>query len=235
MKNSNSKMLAGILLIIIGLFAMSGNFFNLPFHFTHYIFSFPGLMMIIGLFILINHNDSFLGILLVGIGGFWFLSRYSDFPVRHYLNEYWPILIILFGLYIILKRDGHRSIPTENSTSNNYDLDYIDEVAILGGGRKNINSQNFKGGKITTILGGSDIDLHESNLAEGTNSLEITTILGGVDIVVPREWKVVLNVTSIFGGFDDKRILNANQVYESNKVLIIRGNVIFGGGDLKTY
>ena len=235
MKNNNSKMLAGILLILIGLFAISGNFFNLPFHFTHYIFSFPGLMMIIGLFILINHNDSFLGVLLVGIGGFWFLSRYSDFPVRHYLNEYWPILIILLGIYIILKRDNYKSFTKDNVESNKYDMDFIDEVAILGGGRKNINSQNIKGGKITTILGGSDIDLHESNLADGNNSLEIVAILGGIDIVVPRDWKVIVNVTSIFGGFDDKRILNANQVYESNKVLIIRGTVIFGGGDLKTY
>lgn len=235
MKNNNSKMLAGILLILIGIFAISGNFFHLPFHFTHYIFSIPGLMMIIGLFILINHNDSFLGVILVGIGGFWFLSKYSDFPIKHYLNEYWPILIIIFGIYIILKRDGHKSIPGDNSASNNYDVDYIDEVAILGGGRKNINSQNFKGGKITTILGGSDIDLHESNLAAGNNTLEITTILGGINIIVPRDWKVIVNVTSIFGGFDDKRILNANQVYETNKTLIISGTVILGGGDLKTY
>ncbi len=235
MRNSNSKMLAGILLIIIGLFAMSGSFFSLPFHFTHYIFSMPGLMMIIGLFILINHNDSFLGIILVGIGGFWFLSRYSDFPVRHLFYEYWPVLIILFGIYIIFKRDGRNSFSKDNIESNNYDVDYIDEVAIFSGSRKNINSQNFKGGKITAIFSSVDIDLHKTNLAEGNNSLEITAILGGVDIIVPRDWKVIVNVTSIFGGFDDKRFLNANQVYESNKVLIIRGSVIFGGGNLKTY
>lgn len=235
MRNNNSKMLAGILLIIIGLFAMTGSFFNLPFHFTHYIFSMPGLMMIIGLFILINHNDSFLGVVLVGAGGFWFLSRYADFPMRHYLNEYWPILIILFGLYIILKRDRHKSIPVDSPNYSDLDIDFIDEVTILGSGRKSINSQNFKGGKVTTILGGADIDLHQSNLAEGQNSLELTAIFGGIDLIVPRDWKVIVNVTSIFGGFDDKRVLNANQVYESNKVLIIRGTVIFGGGDLKTY
>ena len=104
MKNSNSKILAGVLLILIGLFAISGNFFHLPFHFTHYIFSLPGLMMIIGLFILINDNDNFLGILLVGIGGFWFLSRYSDLPIGYYFREYWPVVLILLGLFIILKR-----------------------------------------------------------------------------------------------------------------------------------
>ncbi len=60
-------------------------------------------------------------------------------------------------------------------------------------------------------------------------------MFGGIEVVVPRDWKVIINVTSIFGGVDDKRILNPDQVYESNKVLIIRGTAIFGGCELKNY
>lgn len=235
MQNNNSKVLVGILLIIIGLFAMSGNFFNLPFSFTHYIFSLPGLMMIIGLFILINHKDSFLGIVFVGVGGFWFLSRYSSYPVRSFFFDYWPLIIIALGLYIIFKHDGRPQENISEGEPNKFDIDFIDEVTIFGSGRKNINSQNFKGGKATSILGGIHLDLHNSNLAEGTNILEITAIFGGIDIVVPRDWKVIVNVTSIFGGFDDRRVLNVNQVFESNKVLIIRGTALFGGGHLNTY
>ena len=235
MRNNNSKMFAGLLLIIIGLFALSGNFLMLPFHFTHYIFSLPGLMMIVGLFVLINHKDSFLGVLLVGIGGFWFLSRYSGFPIRYYFAEYWPVLIILFGIYMILKREGHKNITAENIKDDSFDIDFIDEVAILGGGKKNINSQNFKGGKVTAILGGIDLDLHGSTLSDGNNILEVVAIFGGIDVVVPRDWKVILSVTSIFGGYNDKRVLNLNQVYETNKVLVIKGTVLFGGGNLKTY
>ena len=193
--------------------------------------------MLIGVVILIKHKNSLGGVILVAVGGYWFLSRYSDFHVKYWLVEYWPILLILFGIYIILKRDGHRKIDNINNTdsTDKIDIDYIDEVAILGGGRKVLNSTNFKGGKVTTVLGGVDIDLHECSLAEGTNFIDLTTIFGGVDLIVPRDWKIIVNVTSIFGGFDDKRIIDSNQIQESNKVLIIRGFVLFGGGDLKTY
>jgi predicted membrane protein len=235
MKNTDSKIIAGILLILIGLFAISGNFFGLPFHFTHYIFSMPGIMMIIGIFVLINHNDSFLGVVLVGAGGFWFLSRYSDIPIKYYFFEYWPILLILFGISLIFKRNGHKQNVFDESNTSKLDMDYLDDVAIFSSSRKAINSQNFQGGKVTVIFGGSDLDLHEANLAEGTNFLNVTAIFGGIDIIVPRDWKVITNVTSLFGGVDDKRIINPNQVYEGNKVLIIKGLVLFGGCELKNY
>ncbi|MBU0475407.1 MAG: cell wall-active antibiotics response protein [Bacteroidetes bacterium] len=237
MRNNDSKVIAGVLLILIGLFAFSGNLFGLPFHFTHYIFSIPGILMIVGVLILLNHNDSFLGLVFVGVGGFWFLSRYSDIPIKYYFYEYWPILLIIFGIYIIFKRkdNDHNSFKIGSEKSSTIDLDYIDDVSIFGNGNKSINSQSFKGGKVTVILGGTQLDLHQANLAEGTNSLEIVAIFGGVEVIVPRDWKVIVNATSIFGGVDDKRIINVNQVYESNKVLIIKGAVIFGGCSLKTY
>ncbi len=234
MQNNNAKILIGVLLIIVGFFSLAGNFLPLQFHFTHYLFSFPGLMMLAGLFILINHKDNFLGVILVAVGGYWFLTRYSDFPVRFWLSEYWPALLIILGIYIILKRDGHNHFHKEVDDPK-IEMDYIDEVAIFGGGKKILHSNAFKGGKITTILGGIDIDLHNCSLAEGTYYLDLTIMFGGVDIFVPKDWKVIVNVTSIFGGFNDKRIIAPNQIQESNKVLIIRGFVLFGGGDLKTY
>lgn len=235
MKNNDSKIIAGILLILIGIFAFSGSFFHLPFHYSHYIFSFPGILMIIGIFVLINHNDSFLGTILVGVGGFWFLSRYSDIPIKAYLFDYWPILLILLGISLIFKKEGKNKQFSDNSDSTKFDIDYMEESSILGGGRKIVNSQNFRGGKATVILGGKTIDLHEANLAEGHNSLTITVLFGGIEIVVPRDWKVVVNVTSIFGGVDDKRIVSPDQVYETNKVLIIHGIAMFGGCELKNY
>ena len=193
------------------------------------------IMMIVGIFVLINHNDSFLGTALVGVGGFWFLSRYSDIPVKEYFSEYWPVILIILGIALIFKRQGKHQSFTDNHDSTKFDLDYVDDISIFGGGRKLITSQNFRGGKTTVILGGTTIDLHEANLAEGHNSLTITAMFGGIEVIVPRDWKVIVNVTSIFGGVDDKRILNPDQVYESNKVLIIRGTAIFGGCELKNY
>jgi len=235
MRNNDSKITLGIVLILVGLFAFSGNLFGFPFHFTHYIFSMPGIMMIVGIIILLNHRDSTLGVIFVAIGGFWFLSRYSEFNIKHYLYDYWPILLIAFGIFIIFDRRKSNSVNIGKNDFNETDLDYIDDVSIFGGGNISVNSQNFKGGKVSVILGGKNLDLHQANLAEGTNILETTAIFGGIEIILPRDWKVVVNVTSIFGGVDDKRVINVNQVYESNKVLVIKGAAIFGGCELKTY
>jgi predicted membrane protein len=235
MRNNDSKITLGIVLILVGLFAFSGNLFGFPFHFSHYIFSMPGIMMIVGVIILLNHRDSTLGIIFVAIGGFWFLSRYSNFNIKHYLYDYWPILLIAFGLFIIFDRRKSTPVNIGNNNFDETDLDYIDDVSIFGGGNISVNSQNFKGGKVTVLLGGKNLDLHQANLAEGTNILETTAIFGGIEVILPRDWKVVVNVTSIFGGVDDKRVINVNQVYESNKVLVIKGAAIFGGCELKTY
>ncbi len=235
MRNNDSKITLGIVLILVGLFAFSGNLFGFPFHFSHYIFSMPGIMMIVGVIILLNHRDSTLGVIFVAIGGFWFLSRYSNFNIKHYLYDYWPILLIAFGLFIIFDRRKSTPVNIGNNNFDETDLDYIDDVSIFGGGNISVNSQNFKGGKVTVLLGGKNLDLHQANLAEGTNILETTAIFGGIEIILPRDWKVVVNVTSIFGGVDDKRVINVNQVYESNKVLVIKGAAIFGGCELKTY
>jgi len=79
------------------------------------------------------------------------------------------------------------------------------------------------------------LDFHQASLAEGTNILDVTALFGGMEITVPRDWKVIVNVTSVFGGVDDKRVINVNQVYENNKILVIKGAAIFGGCELKTY
>lgn len=115
-------------------------------------------------------------------------------------------------------------------TGNIYDADRIDEVAVLTSIRKFITSQNFKGGEVKTILGGGIIDLSGAKLAEGDNVIELTSIMGGVTFRVPQEWKVIVNVHSIFGGFEDKRRFFSPAQPTATGVLIIKGTVIMGGG-----
>jgi predicted membrane protein len=95
-----------------------------------------------------------------------------------------------------------------------------------------IISDNFRGGNITTLFGGTKLDLTQAKLAPGENVLELTTLFGGANIRVPQNWRVILNVTSIFGGFDDKRFGHYNNEETSEGILIIKGVTLFGGGEL---
>lgn len=110
--------------------------------------------------------------------------------------------------------------------------DFINTTSIFGGVHKKIVSKNFKGGDITTMLGGTEIDLTAADFS-GTIRLDVTQIMGGTKIIVPAHWEVRSEVTAVFAGFEDKRQQPA--MTNPEKILIIDGTSIFGGIELKNY
>ena len=107
-------------------------------------------------------------------------------------------------------------------------------MTVFGGGDRIINSQQFKGGKITHIFGGSKIDFTRGKLAPGKNHLEVVLIFGGTKLIVPESWDVRMEVTSVFGGFSDKRV-KSMVVSDTDRSLLITGVNVFGGGEIVNY
>ena len=105
---------------------------------------------------------------------------------------------------------------------------------VFGGGDRIIHSQNFRGGKITHIFGGSKYDMTNAQLAPGKNHLEIVWIFGGSKFIIPEGWDVKVEVTAVFGGFSDKRI-RSMVVKDADRSLIVTGTCIFGGGEIVNY
>jgi hypothetical protein len=58
-------------------------------------------------------------------------------------------------------------------------------------------------------------------------------LFGGSNLIVPDDWKVKSEVVSILGGFSDKRLIVPNP--DTEKTLLVKGVVIFGGLELKSY
>jgi len=110
--------------------------------------------------------------------------------------------------------------------------DFIDATSIFGGVHRKILSKNFKGGDITTIMGGTEIDLTQADFT-GTVRLEVTQVMGGTKILVPPHWEVRSEVNAVLAGFEDKRQQSA--IINPDKVLIIVGTSILGGIELKNY
>lgn len=233
-QSTPSKMFVGALLIIIGGLFLLRSFQLLPFEFTHVIFSWRFGLLIVGIVILINSNNKILGIILTAIGGILLFPRI--FPDVYFDGKLvFGIAIIALGVYVIFRSSGSKIPPILGGSANNISKDYIDDIAIFGGGTKVITSNSFKGGNITAIFGGSEIDLTACKLAEGNNVLNITAIFGGSTIIVPRDWNVLLNVTPIFGGFSNKIRREPNFVVDQSRTLIIKGAAMFGGGEIKSY
>ena len=60
-------------------------------------------------------------------------------------------------------------------------------------------------------------------------------LFGGSKIIVPAGWRVKIEVTAIFGGYNDKRRSAPKTDEVVERELVLRGVVIFGGGEIKSY
>ena len=111
--------------------------------------------------------------------------------------------------------------------------DELDIVAVFNSIKRRVISNNFLGGRISVLFGGVDLFLTDSKLAPGEQTLDISCIFGGVDIYVPKDWRVIVKTVTIFGGFDDSRFQGGPTNIIDDRVLVIKGFVLFGGGDIK--
>jgi len=229
-KVDNRVLLGSILIGLGGLFFLKSlDIFD--FNFGRIIFSWPFFFIVIGMYLTLNTSRKMLGGILAGLGFIFILPRI--FPSIDYDGSVVvAIFLIAFGSYIILNQKKKSEVVNELGQISN---DVIDDVAIFGGGTKIVTSDNFRGGNITAVFGRSEIFLKGCKLAEGTNSIDILAIFGGTTIVVPNDWNIVMNVTSIFGGFSNKGVKDPNIAIDQSRTLIIKGLVVFGGGELKTY
>lgn len=223
------RMWLGGAFIVLGFLFFLNSLDILDFSISRIIFSWPFFFLVIGVFITLNTNKKLLGGILSGLGAIFIIPHI--FPDVHYNGTIvFAIIFIALGLYIILNKKETERIKFDQERK-----DYLEDVSIFGGGSKFITSDNFKGGNITAVFGGSEINLKGCKLAEGTNVIDVLCVFGGTTLIVPQDWNIILNVTPIFGGFSNKLIKDPTATPDLNKTLIIKGLVVFGGGEIKSY
>jgi len=145
-------------------------------------------------------------------------------------RDWWPVILIAIGGSIILKgRDA-------NGVTNSFLLGDVDsdnnstlDITVVMGGNKTINnSQDFKGGEVTAIMGGIELDLRGASI-QSEAVLNMWATWGGILIKIPEDWTVVNRGVAIMGGIEDKSFSAAT----ANKRLIITGTAIMGGLEIK--
>ncbi|HEU4575815.1 MAG TPA: LiaF domain-containing protein [Chitinophagaceae bacterium] len=232
----------GVFLLIIGGAALMK---SLLFPIPDWLFSWQMLLILLGFFIGIRHRFSGSAwFILILIGGAFLLNDYILEGDLH--RHIWPIVLMAMGLFFIFSpRRRHRfdwqanldqktrdAVSGQNWEEKNFSQeDFIDATSIFGGVKKNILSKDFKGGDITNIFGGTDLNLTQADI-HGTVLLDITTLFGGTKLIIPANWTVKSEVVTVFGGIEDKRPIQSI-LDNPDKVLLLKGTVIFGGIDIK--
>ncbi len=228
-ENNDSKRLwLGIIFFLLGGMLLLDNLDIFYFHLPHYIFSWKSLLILMGLYFIFGRDKKGPGIILISIGAIFLLEDIFWWLHFDFWDVFLPGVLIFLGVALVMRKS------TNNKPADADEVDYIDDMAVFGGGEKKITSQNFKGGKITAVFGGSKINLHHADIGEDQPVLDVFAMFGGTDIIVPPDWTVKTEVIAIFGGFSDKRQTAINVVHNADKVLTIKGLVLFGGGEVKS-
>jgi predicted membrane protein len=228
---ADNRIIIGVVLVLAGLFLMLRNTGIFPDFIEHVIFSWQMLLVVIGLVITLGSSgEKTPGIIMMAVGGFFLIPKI--FRETFDVNMFWPSIFIIIGIiFIFSRRKGWNSVPTTPQTGD----DFIDFIHIFSGGERQIMSDNFRGGKVTAVFGGSEIDLTKARLAPGVSVLEIACVFGGATIIVPDEWNVKIEVVPVLGGFGDSRKFHPTRTVDMSRQLIIKGAIVFGGGELKSY
>lgn len=163
------------------------------------------------------------GGLVFTLAGLWLLLEQTA-VIRISFWEMWPLLLVLFGAYLVWQGlSGRRRLTGVDTTST------ISATAILGGVLRRNNSRNFRGGDLTAVMGGCEIDLRQASI-NGDAVMEIFAMWGGIEIRVPEDWTVISRVTPLLGGVDDKT--RPPQGTTAHR-LTLRGFAIMGGVEVK--
>jgi hypothetical protein len=145
----------------------------------------------------------------------------SNLDIVNIGNVIIPAAIILVGLLVIFGRGlGSR---TEVG-------DRINSFNVFSGSELASHSKQFKGGSVSAVFGGAEIDLRDS-LPAPDAELDIFAAFGGVEIRVPDGWQVQVRGMPLFGGIENATVKDT--LPPDAPVLPINATVLFGGLEIK--
>jgi predicted membrane protein len=252
MKNDNfsrglpSQVVMGLLVIAMGLLFLLDNLDIIDFH--HAIAFWPMVFIVAGLVKMFDTgspNNYLVGGFLVAIGAVMVSNRLGLFYVSW--HTLWPLMLIGIGVLVL-----YRAVDAGRRRQGRVDLrksgapagagwqqtgafagksgadDVVDITAILGGFERSITSPAFRGGEVSAILGGCELDMRGASI-DGEAVLNVFVFMGGITIKCPPDWTVVLHGSPIIGGFEEKTA----HPLQNNKRLIVTGYVILGGLEVR--
>jgi hypothetical protein len=173
-------------------------------------------------------------------------------------GQLWPIALVVIGLVLLfggraIRRGGRRwwgrrvgeapagrgsggwvppqVIDTGGSRTRTRSSGEFRSSHVFGGGREQVTSQDFQGGEVAAIFGGMELDLRDAGLARGRAVIDATVICGGIEVRVPKDWRVNIQTTTLFGGTENKRSQPGPE--DARGELTITGTVLCGGIEVK--
>lgn len=250
MKKANG-LIVGVIFILLGL--LYGCSALGIFEFSIF---FPGwwtLFIIVPcIYALTKKNEDKTGPVIGLVIGLCFLINAQDWHIH---IKFWPlaiaVLLIVIGVKIMFpdKNKNHKQVEftynsetgekkveidgvTFDNTYKNSNGGYVNVSAILGGKDIRVDNECFTGADINIVMGAVDLDLRNAIISEDVY-VNVSAVMGGIDIYVPANVRVVTDGCSTVMGGIDVNTSYANFHAADSPKLIITGNCVMGGIEIK--
>ncbi len=237
--NPAGRVLAGIVIVAAGgvLLAKQAGIY-----FPDWVFTWQMFLIVLGIFL--GFRNLFRGsgwLIPIIIGSVMMVDEfYPDVQMKQYL---WPIVLICVGLFMVFRPRNYRRENWKKRWRRDYSgynskatasEEFLDVTCVFSGMKRNVMTKDFKGGEVNCVFGGTEINLSNADI-KGPVRLEINQVFGGTSLIIPSNWELRSEINAILGGVEDKRSVSPSIKTDPEKILILEGNCVFGGIDIKSY
>ncbi len=250
----SSSSTLGLIIIFVGLALLVDNLGILP----DWVFRWSTVLILVGLYLGSRHQYKSTGWIIIVMIGVYFTLE-AALPSIDLSKVIIPVMLLLLGAILIARpkhiplfprgynfRKNKVQSPTDEPATSGEEqadsttsqgayqsADYVSAINIFGASQQVIYSKTLQGGELTSVFGGGDINFVQADF-ENELVLNVTAVFGGIKIIVPPHWQVKSEVSAVFGGVEDKRgLLPIEQI--TPKILVLRGMVMFGGLEIKSF
>lgn len=188
----------------------------------------PAILVALGVLLALQadrRGGRFWGIALAFIGAIMLLRR-MDLIAFHFW-DLWPLILVALGGSLLWRGGTRRHLMDFGPAAS--DESVVHGAAVLGSYQRRITSKDFRGGDLTAVMGGAELDLRQAGMRGGSAELHIVAFMGGVEIRVPREWAVQLDGIPVLGGYEDKSLPPTGATPPR---LIVKGVAMMGGVEI---
>ena len=193
----------------------------------------PVILIVIGVSKLVSPrgtHDIVPGLVIGGIGTF-FLLRNLGIIYGNIWGYMWPLILIGVGASMLIRHmdGGDHILPAGPAGEvSGPDSPVLSVDVVFSGAKRKVKTQEFTGGKVSTVFGGADIDLRGAGTKLEEMTIKADAVFGGIDFRVAETWDVDVRGGGAFGTVEN-RTRKPQFVGGANPPrLIIRADAVFG-------
>jgi hypothetical protein len=230
----SSRSIPAIILIGIGCLFLLSNLHLVPS--MNWFDFWPMILIVIGAIKLADSrgHDYTAGLILFGIGAIFLAGNLHVLPFAVW--DLWPLILIWVGITLLLQRSRWPGFGDFGRWHNWARFDGgpagvtagdLNLAAVFSGGKRRIVSDDFRGGIISAVFGGFELDLRKCQMQADSATIKIDAVFGGVEMKIPENWYADVQGVGIFGGYSDETV--HPPIGPGTKRLVLKGGAVFGG------